>query len=274
MRLVDDLQLGVYADSRPRNLEIARLQKGLVLSLNGSELIEEGIGFGVPVVIYEDKTYFSGSASVTIEEKRQDWLVSKRFYMDTVSKKGWKDGVFVDAGLYKIVTDSLAKTYRNYPASRSVILPLIKWRTRLGIRTLFTRVEPRGSVLVNYSIRHNSVRIRADFSPLNKSRCKRVLLLNEQGAGFFGRFFDSEGLDLKDGEIGPWDPVSADWACFSNIDKVVRFCVRNRLNSMLFRGREQIKERLGWAGMGYELTPSMNHFDYTVRVHGERNEVL
>ena len=47
-----------YADSRLHYLETSALQKGLILMFDDKELIEEGLGFGVLVVKYKDKTYF------------------------------------------------------------------------------------------------------------------------------------------------------------------------------------------------------------------------
>ncbi len=47
----------IYSDTRPHNLDDAPLQKGLILLLEEKELIEEGIGFGAPVVDYADRTF-------------------------------------------------------------------------------------------------------------------------------------------------------------------------------------------------------------------------
>ena len=60
-------------------METAALQKGLVLVLDGEELIEEGLGFGVPVVKYHDKTSFSIYADVSIQECDYGILVQKRY---------------------------------------------------------------------------------------------------------------------------------------------------------------------------------------------------
>ena len=55
----DRISVRLYADSRPHCMETATLHKGLVLILDNQEVIEEGMGFGLPVVKYKDKTYFS-----------------------------------------------------------------------------------------------------------------------------------------------------------------------------------------------------------------------
>lgn len=70
----------LYADTRPHIGKIARLQKGLVLVADGRERVEEGYGFGLPLVEVEGQAYLSRSASI---EREGDTLV-KRFVMDTV----------------------------------------------------------------------------------------------------------------------------------------------------------------------------------------------
>jgi hypothetical protein len=78
--LGDGLGLRLYPDARPHVGKIARIQKGLVLALDGEELIEEGYGFGAPIVIHEDRAYLSQHAEI---EPLPDGGLVKRFTIDT-----------------------------------------------------------------------------------------------------------------------------------------------------------------------------------------------
>lgn len=267
-----NLAFRVYADSRPHNLEIAGLQKGLVLTLKGRELIEEGVGFGVPVIVFSDKTYFSGSAQVSTNEKEENKTIVKHFCMDMVSRKRWKGRVFVDNPIYRLFSSSLAGTYRQYPATRRFIFPIIRSRNSFGIRTCFTKTEPRGEVAVTYKTRCDGVDVKVDLSRLNKNNCETVLLHNEQGSTFFRKFLDSDGLSLANGKIGAWDLIDADWACFSDLDNTLSFCLKSLPNCRLFRGREHMRGRLAWAGMGYELSPHVDSFKYPIQIYTEKKK--
>jgi hypothetical protein len=84
--LEDDLALRLYADTRPHTGKIAALQKGLVLVADGAEMIEEGFGFGAPIVQVGDATYLSRHAETArVQEKGRTTLV-KTFTIDVVDR--------------------------------------------------------------------------------------------------------------------------------------------------------------------------------------------
>lgn len=66
LSLGDGLALRAYQDARPHTGKIDELQKGLVLVADGRERVEEGFGFGAPIVRYGEMTYLSREAEVTL----------------------------------------------------------------------------------------------------------------------------------------------------------------------------------------------------------------
>jgi hypothetical protein len=84
--LSEDLAVRLYTDTRPHVGKVARLQKGLVLVRRdrgedaGQDLVEEGFGFGLPLVEVAGQAYLSRSASV----QQVGNALIKRFEMDTV----------------------------------------------------------------------------------------------------------------------------------------------------------------------------------------------
>ena len=78
--------LRLYADTRPHIGKIAGLQKGLVWSANGTELIEEGYGFGCPIVWYDGRGYVSRHAAIESIPTERGVRLVKRFSMDTVDR--------------------------------------------------------------------------------------------------------------------------------------------------------------------------------------------
>ncbi len=120
------LSLRLYEGSRPHNLEIAPLQKGLIMVLHGEELVGEGTGFGVPVVKYADVTYFSRTAVVYFCKAGEATVISKRFKLDTTSKKKVKYQRVVSNCVYDRLRDTLADAYRNRKHLRALISPLME----------------------------------------------------------------------------------------------------------------------------------------------------
>jgi len=88
LELSKGLVLRLYSDTRPHNGKVARLQKGLVLVVDdpesrsggGQERVEEGFGFGLPLIEVDGQAYLSRTATVAQDG---DTLV-KEYQMDTL----------------------------------------------------------------------------------------------------------------------------------------------------------------------------------------------
>ena len=77
------IAFALYTDARPHIGKIAALQKGLVLMRDGQPLIEEGYGFGLPLVAYGDLVHNSRLAEVEQVDVR---TLVKRYRMDVADR--------------------------------------------------------------------------------------------------------------------------------------------------------------------------------------------
>lgn len=80
----------VYADCRPSGLQTSKLQKGAVLVANGRELVEEGLGIGVPVCLYEDGGRFSLSAATCVIDSKNHRTAVKVYSMNAIEAKRFR----------------------------------------------------------------------------------------------------------------------------------------------------------------------------------------
>jgi len=261
------LSARLYADSRPHYLETASIQKGLVLMIGNKELIEEGVGFGVPVVKYTDKTYFSSSASVAhIRTEGSALKFEKTFVLDTVSRKRfWRTG-YINDELYSHLHKSFERLYLSHENLSTYFNKMMEFREATKIKTEFEKVKPKGWVTVSYELQFSKLSVSVDFTKLDLDDCIELLILNEQGSKFFAKYADSSGLKLIGNKIGAWHPVQANQATLMNQNEQIKFSLRKASSSSLFRGWEQTKNRFSWAGLSYSLQPSNREFDYTIEL--------
>lgn len=247
-------------------METAALQKGLILMCDNQELIDEGMGFGVPVAKFADKTYFSGSAEVTVQRSHLNCNFKKTYLLDTISRKKFGRSSYIDDGLYSSVRKSFAKLYLTRKELSPLFNTIMELREVAKIKTEFMKVKPRGAITVNYEIQPSAISVSVDFSDFRLNGCEELLVLNEQGSTTFEKYLDSGGLKLLGREIGGWDAVKAKEAAMVNVGDQFAFSLQTVSGATLFRGWERTKNRFSWAGLSYSLRPSHGVFNYLIRV--------
>lgn len=261
------LSLRLYSDTRPHHHHIADLQKGLILARGEKELVGEGTGFGVPIVRYRNKTYFSGSSTVRISKKRCETIVLKQFVLDMISRKQFSS-VQVDTSVMRKLGMSLDELYMRHKHLR--LLPLANLSKNLGVKKSFVRVAPIGKVSITYRIDLPLIHVTANFNLSEKESVQKIFLLNEQGSKYFRKYSDSNGVVLLDKQIGAWEKIESQWACFSTQNGEVGFRLWKVKDAALTRGREFLKGTFDWAGLDYELSPDKTEFEYDIEITGSQ----
>lgn len=231
----------------------------------GAERVGEGIGFGVPIVRYNGKTYFSATSTVQIGPKGDHATAVKRFTLDMISERNFA-GVNMEYRPIHNLTTYIDGLYRKHKHLR--LLTLVNLAKNLGLQTEFVKVRSIGTVTITYRIRPPILRVEASLDSIRKDRLETVFLSNEQSSRFFVKYHDSSGGVLYDKQIGAWEKVEADWACISNKTDETGFRLWKVKDAILYRGREYIKGFLDWAGLDYEIGTEKTRFEYNVEILG------
>ena len=242
-----------------------------MLMLDGKELIEEGVGFGAPVVLYEDRPYFSRTAECFLQTEGDRIVLVKKFLLDAVSRKRIGNAFYVNDGIYKFFHERYHVTYVNHKRLTPAFNRLMELRGILRVNTEFAKVKPRGTVTVKYTFDPNSIEVEVLLPAIDKDRCREILILNEQGASFFRRYSDTDGVTLVDGQIGAMEKVKAEKASLANTNGTISFSLSNMKGTVFFRGREKTRGRFSWTGLGYIVKPSLTSLKYTIELETRGN---
>jgi hypothetical protein len=264
-----DIVLSIYSDIRPPTGLIDGIQKGLVLVQNGRELIGEGSGFGVPVALYREKTYFPGSSTLQVLRQRDCTISVKQFTLNMVPEKWFRKARLENTAQRKL-SNQIADLYRKHEPVRHTFetLKLKNLSRSIGVHTNFVKSKPIGSVNVTYHIKPPIVHVKADFKPLEKSSLRKISLLNEQSSQYFDKYWDSNGTVLHREKIGAWERVTADWACVSHNGGGISFRLWQVKGAVLRRGREFLNGALDWVGLDYEVDANKTCFEYDIEIVG------
>jgi hypothetical protein len=265
-KISDHLSVRLYSDCRPNCLETAALQKGLVLLFDDKELIEEGVGFGVPIVKYDDKTFFPGAARVSMKETGSEVTLTKIYKLNTVSLKKFGSATYINDTLYSPLRKTFQTLYLKHKKLTPLFNKIMELREIANVNTEFIEVKPRGEVTVSYQCRLNEIIVHVDFSKIALKQCSEILVLNEQGASFFPSYLDSKGLSLVGQGIGAWDAVLAKKSTLRSVNGKLSFQLQNMEGARLFRGFEHTKKRFSWVGLSYSMHPHNGTFDYSMKL--------
>jgi hypothetical protein len=232
--------------------------------LEGKELNEEGVGFGVPIIKYSDKTFFSSQAKVSFKQTNNCSILTKTYTLDTVSRKKLGKVTYLDDSLYSLLMHIFQKLYFRHKKFSTLFNKAMELRQLAHIKTEFVTVKPRGEVTVTYLCSPACITIRADFSKVALNKCNEVLVLNEQGSNIFRKYTDTTGLTLLSNKIGAWDTVVAQKATLHN--PKVSFTLQTHRYAALIRGWENTRNRFSWVGLSYSMNPHNKVFEYMIRL--------
>jgi len=233
MALGNELTVRAYPDTRPHVGKITPLQKGLVLVQDGRELIEEGYGFGSPIVVQDGRSYLSQHAVVAAAPDNQQ--VIKRFSIDT--------------------EDTWTRPFRR------------KYRAVEPLGSIVFTYTLAGPGILDVAVDFTDLRATPDLAYLANEQGARAFTLYSDSSGVH-RYF----LDVPD-TPDQWVPTTDERTCFTAEARALRFCIETQPGQAKYVGRERYFQRrwsglfsLSWAGTDIELTRPRGVYRYRVTV--------
>ena len=181
------------------------------------------MGFGAPVVLYQDRAFFSSSADFSIQQEGNQKILIKSFKIDTISRKRLGKSIYLNHRIYNFGQKRFHNIYTQNNNLAPILTRFIEMLKKFGVNTEFQKVDPRGIITIKYVCLPHSIEVDILLSKLNKKGCRDIFILNEQGASFFRKYSDTDGLTLFDGRIGAWESTKAKEVSLFNIKEQLVF---------------------------------------------------
>ena len=268
--LSDGVELHISSEtSRGAGYPTARIQKGWVLLCDGQSLVEEAVGFGVPILKRGLQTIFPGQMELFPQEGLPLNRVSARYKLNLVEKIARSDGEPISNRQVYSGKNIMAALIRSLPFMRGLLTRTSSLlRSTLGWQTTYEPVDFSIYVTLTYTVDANAGTVLVELIGQEDipDSISEIIVMNEQGAHYFDQYTDSNGISEIGSKIGIWDPVMAASASFSSSRLKTAFSLPQANGARLFRGRELIGNRLAWSGFGYSFPPSQNHFSYKITI--------
>jgi hypothetical protein len=229
--LRDGLGLRLYANTRPHVGKIASLQKGLVLVHQGSELIEEGYGFGVPIIEDDKVAYISRHARTAL--------------------------VPSDSGV------TLVKMYRIDVADHPARFLRIKYRDVPPLGTVVFSYTVRTPNVIDVTVDFRDLEVDWERAYLMNEQGARSFSRYRYPSG---REEHGDDIGIWRESVAPFgcweDPSRRVGFCVDTSAGQVGFVGRERYNQYNWLG----VYKLSWSGIDVQIGAPRETFTYTVRV--------
>jgi hypothetical protein len=233
---VSGTMLRLYADARPHVGKVAGLQKGLVWVRDGRPLVEEGYGFGCPIVIDDGLAYLARHAEIEMSATADGTRFTKRYTIDTVDMP-----IQFLRRKYRPV-DSLGVVVVTYDVSPEGAIDV-------GVDLSGLKVDWEKAYLMN---EQGAQRFTHYYDTLGRKLTGDEIGIWEPSAAFIALgCFESEGRDL-------------------------RFCVEAQPPATVYYGRERYNQYnwrgtyyLSWSGVDIEIEGPRLQYAYRITLEAE-----
>ena len=248
IKLGNDLRLLLRKPGlEPREYPTCRVQKGLLIASNSCDLVEEGVGLGLPLVKFGPETVFPGDASISMQQKGNRVITKVSYNLNLIVRRSLRWSGIIDNPHFYRVDAFFSRLHRQHPSLRGT-LTCASYPIKLlcGMNTSFQEIDSAGSMnvvydtLVGEGIIHTSVNLKG----LKREGCTEIIIANEQGANHFDLYRDSNGVTLRGKEIGSWDETLAHQASLVDSRNGISFSINEIRGARIFRGRELVANRL------------------------------
>jgi hypothetical protein len=247
----------------------ASVQKGLLPVLAGShsDLCEEGVGFGVPILQYKRDFFFSGASLVSEEGTMESRTAWKKYTMDLIDRRQGRQSKRIS--MFSWAPQRMYnRIYKSFNGRRvlRLIESRLEWLRPNYDPSTFFRVRNRGTVFVSFTVDFEAdvIEVAMDFSRIERSGLQHIYVSNELGGNLFESYTDSSGITLQGDAIGAWDRITASWAALYAPRRNVGFRVEVPESVQAFRGREIIGADISWSGIIFMVPPSTKNLLYKI----------
>lgn len=228
--------LRLYGDTRPHVGKIAGLQKGLVWVRDQRLLIEEGYGFGCPIIEWEGTAYLAQHAEVELVDGANGALLIKRYTIDTADTP----------------IQFLRRKYRRVPPLGQVVFRY--------------DVDPGGAVDIEVDFSGLKVAWTRAYL-MNEQGARRFVHYTD----VTGRSLSGDEIGIWE----PAERFIPR-ACFESRDRGLQFCLEAQAPGTVYYGRERYEQYnwrgiyyLSWAGIDIELAAPRDVYRYRVTLEAQ-----